>query len=88
MERETMREASAIELHSGEQRLLFVRKNHEGDGFFTPRHLATLECDMLKVSIEDDGTMSFHVINWIDTKTTRQEYSYNGKYIVHWARQT
>lgn len=78
-----MREVNAIELHSGEQRQMFVKKEYDGDGFFTPRAYA-LEYDMLKVII-DNGTLCFRVINWRGGKTTHREYSYTGQYIVHWA---
>lgn len=67
--------ANAIEFLGGDPKMI-VRKNyHIGSVFLTRTDAA--ECDSLEAHIGRDGVLIF----WMNCR----EYSYNGRYIVHWA---
>ena len=69
-------EANAIELLGAERRMI-IKKGYLGKGIFSSR-LAAIECITLKARIGYDGGI-------LVFKMDGREYSYSGKYLVHWA---
>ncbi len=67
-------EANAIELLERDGQMI-VQKDYFEEGLLLYRPIAT-ECDTLKARIGHDDLLIF----WLGDN----EFTYNGKYIVHW----